>query len=95
VSTGPDSRKGEAGQLGSEGAGLTEYKNMPEPKPLLTLSWEDIVDKAALDGVELTRDQVIEIFDNLDVSNSEPIMDTFWHMIRHAIDNVSEEEDED
>jgi len=65
-----------------------EYENMPEPKSLLTLSWEDIVNQAAEDNTDMTREQVIEVFDKLDACDSEPIMDAFWHMIQYAIDDI-------
>lgn len=59
---------------------------MPKPKPILTLSWEDIQAKAEELGHRLSRRQIIDIFDSIEAGDSEVIQDGFWLLIKERIE---------
>jgi len=65
-----------------------DYSYMPEPKPLLVLSWQDIVDNARDRGIVLTRDQVIAIFDSMGYGDQTINMDDFWTSVGISTDAV-------
>jgi len=59
------------------------WKDMPGPAHLVTLSWEDIYLHAKENlHVELTREQVIRVFEEMDQSGLESSMDLFWEAVR-------------
>jgi len=65
-----------------------KWADMPEPHPLLTLSWEDILEKAERCGKTLTREEVIEVFDRVVSSEMDYIMDGFSELLTVNIDRV-------
>ena len=65
------------------------WENMPKPKPILTLSWEDIYEYAKENDTELTREQVIKAFEFAEHNSSnECIMGAFNANLEYAIDQV-------
>lgn len=71
---------------GGPDAGFGGWRDMPEPKTVLALSWEDIAYRARDRGKSLTRDQVMDIFGRIDAS--EPMMDDFWELIDSHTDDA-------
>jgi len=66
---------------------------MPKPKPILTLSWEDIHTKAEELGHRLSRSQIIDIFDSIEQGDSDVIQDGFWLLIEERIDGIKNSTD--
>ncbi len=68
-----------------------DWKDMPAPEPCITLSWEDIVQRATgIDGgLVLTREQVIDIMSRCEswFSKSEPLYDVFWDVVTQCIED--------
>jgi len=60
-----------------------EYADMPGDKPLLTLHWEDVVNEADAMKLKLTRGQIIEIFDGIEMSDG--ILDAWWDDVAYRI----------
>lgn len=63
------------------------YENMPAPKPVMFLSWEDIVEQAKRHDRDLSRDQVLEIFNSID-DTGDFDTDHFWTAIDAATEGV-------
>ena len=67
---------------------------MPEPKPLMTLSWEDIAHAASNMGEEISREQVIEAFDLIVQKGMDPEGGSYWDLVesetRAVISNHAE-----
>lgn len=67
-----------------------KFKNMPKPKVLCSLSWEDIYEKAQDMDHELTREQIIEIFDSIDSTDWDSNVD-FWSFLENEIERYFED----
>jgi len=67
-----------------------EWSGMPERAPIVVLSWEDIYTKARMDGIDLTREQVIRIFDRIvqagDLGDEN---DQYWECLDYHISEES------
>lgn len=69
---------------------MKNFEDMPKPKSILTLSWEDIYDYAKNNlGHELSREQIISLFDSIDSGDSEIIQDGFWELIKQRIQDAT------
>jgi len=66
--------------------GNPEYPDMPADKPLLTLHWEDIVEEAGVMGLKLTREQIIDVFDRIEMNDG--ILDAWWDDVAYRIREV-------
>jgi len=68
---------------------MTDYKDMPDPKPLLVVTWQDIVGHARGRGIaDLTREQVIAVFDGIGYGDRTVNMDDFWTAVELGTDAV-------
>ena len=71
---------------------IPSWEGMPEPKPILTLSWEDIYPYARDSaheylGREPTKDDVRAIFERIDHTGMDCETDSFWGVVGyHASD---------
>lgn len=75
---------------------VSGWKNMPKPRPIMTLSWEDVTTKAEDLGIGLTRAQVIEIFEGIaDRGPSETAMEDKWHSIKEWVEEYRADDDEE
>lgn len=67
------------------------WDNMPEAKPILTLSWEDVWDKAkdvtrAKFNREPGKDEIDAIFKNIDHAGIDCESGTFWSTVEYYVD---------
>lgn len=65
------------------------FKDYPKPKSILNLSCEDIYECAKNRGQKLSREQIISIFDSIEVGDSEVIQNGFWELIEERIDQTT------
>lgn len=63
-----------------------QWLNMPKPKALVTLSWEDVYGKAVSMGHTLTRQQCEAIFDDIDSSDFDCENSTVWSLVEFKIE---------
>ena len=68
----------------------SDWKDMPEPSPLLTLSWEDVLEKAREETQskfqrEPTRDEVTTIFENIKNGGMDCADGTFWGTVEYHV----------
>ena len=73
-----------------------ENEDMPEPQPILTLSWEDIFEKAReITQSEFDRDptpkEIKEIFNTLSSKGMDAENGTFWSAVEYLCDEYYEE----
>lgn len=70
---------------------IAEHRRMPRPTPLLSMTWKDIADQAESEGETLTRDQIIEVFRNVDAADRRGIMEAYRELISAEIASVIRE----
>jgi len=63
---------------------MTECADAPEPKVILRVSLQDVIDRAEWLGVDITRTQALSVFRGLDCWDGS-IMDSFHEELDHAI----------
>ena len=63
------------------------YKDMPEPKHIITLTWHDIYQK----DTTLTKQQIIRIFNRVISSQHTTLFDSFRKDIQYNIHEYLEE----
>ena len=69
-----------------------EWDNMPKPHPIMTLSWEDVFEKAKSESQikfkrDPARDEVDKIFQIIKNHGMDCEFDTFWDTVeRHVTD---------
>ena len=67
-----------------------KWKNMPKDEPVMNVSWEDIYARAYDNGINLTKEQVINAFQKfINNKHNEYLMGAFWDNIDYAIEEVS------
>jgi len=69
----------------------TEYTDMPEDEPVISVMWRDIVQTAEDLDVKLSREQVIEVFKRLDGSEWEDLCGVYSDAVEYTIHDVLEE----
>lgn len=69
----------------------TEYTDMPEDEPVISVMWRDIVQTAEDLDVKLSREQVIEVFKRLDGSDWEDLCGVYSDAVEYTIHDVLEE----
>ena len=67
-----------------------DWDGMPEAKPLMVLSWEDVYEKAndvtrSKFNREPTRDEVTTIFDNINRTDIDYENSTFWATVEENV----------
>ena len=63
----------------------SKWKDMPEPKALVTLSWEDIAMTAECKNISLSRQDVIDIMEDVDCTDWDSENSTFWEFVLDRI----------
>ena len=64
------------------------YENMPEPVPILTLTWQDVHDRMTCDGTnqEPSREQVLKVFDRLRKKLPDAVLGEYGQGFEEMID---------
>lgn len=73
----------------SESSDYKSWNGMPDPEPLFLMSWEDIFLYARDIDIDLTRQQVIDIFNAIKELGMEFETDPYWDTIeRHVREHL-------
>ena len=68
---------------------IPKWNNMPEPKEIITLSWEDIFFTFIEKGITPTKQQVTNAFEEASKTLvDDRMMAIFWHQCEMARDEV-------
>lgn len=69
----------------SESSDYESWNDMPDPEPLFLMSWEDIFLHARDLDIDLTRQQVIDIFNAIKELGMEFETDPYWDTIEYHV----------
>ena len=82
------SNKSKKTQNGPDPSEPPDWHEMPEPKCMIKLSWEDIWCSAATQDLNLTQAQVCDIFERVADDGIDAEVSGFWNLIDQAIDDA-------
>lgn len=71
---------------------VLNWRGMPEPIPVLTMSWEDVYEQMCETlGRKPSRDEVVKMFPRVARGTEEAMMNWYWGVISDLIDTIDDE----
>lgn len=71
---------------------VLNWRGMPEPIPLITMSWEDVYEQMCTTlGRKPSRDEVVDMFAYVARGAEEALMNWYWEAISDIIRDIDDE----